>query len=602
MVKGDYLIMLDEAELGTGYTNSYFDLHVISNGVTSDTTNQKHSFTGKYGVNMDVKIVYPTGVTQATSSVDIGGVDSKKLSATSNSASDDWFTILDPLKSGESSMAVSAYGGVAQGSYKLTKGINDDYLFLNPSEITVSSNGIAFTGKVGLINKTEGKQQMTIMNGSTIASGTKGIDVETAGQKMTAIFHDDKCVTGEYDGLSSSYVKVRLGFTVPSSYKVYIDGSSTATTWSAVTNGVRFQISSGKHTFKIVDTGLAATPSNASGMTATNVSPDEIKLAWTDNATNETEYVIERKIGSGTYSVIARLGANTTSYRDFGVIPNTSYTYKVSAKNNYGTAAGATATLTSMKRVPDAPTGLSLSTSNQGVTVTWTDNNNNENFYVIERRDGGVDVINVNTTARYVKMQGITRVSSSGYYQISELEVYAPSPSYKLNDNFEDGTATDWTTAGGGTWSVVTDGSYVYKQTGTSVEYYATPNNGSTTWTDYSLSARVKVNSNASSSHVGIMGRYVDANNYYYMRLDKSNNKVQLYKKVGGTSTQLFTADFTVSSSKWYLMKLTFSGSTIKGEVDGIQMFSVTDTSLTQGSVGLRMNRLSASYDDIKTY
>ena len=63
----------------------------------------------------------------------------------------------------------------------------------------------------------------------------------------------------------------------------------------------------------------ATTQSNPPGaptnLGATAISSSQINLAWTDNASNETGFKIERKTGAGgTYSQIATVGANVTTY------------------------------------------------------------------------------------------------------------------------------------------------------------------------------------------------------------------------------------------------------------------------------------------------
>ncbi len=81
-------------------------------------------------------------------------------------------------------------------------------------------------------------------------------------------------------------------------------------------------------------------PTAPSGLTATVVSATQINLAWQDNSTNETNFVVERKKGStGTYAVIATLGANVTSYNNTGLSKNTTYYYRVKATNAGGSSA-----------------------------------------------------------------------------------------------------------------------------------------------------------------------------------------------------------------------------------------------------------------------
>jgi len=81
------------------------------------------------------------------------------------------------------------------------------------------------------------------------------------------------------------------------------------------------------------------TPAAPSNLTATAVSKSQINLAWQDNSNNENNFVVERKKGTGSYSVIATLPANTTSYNDTGLTKNTTYTYRVKATNANGSSA-----------------------------------------------------------------------------------------------------------------------------------------------------------------------------------------------------------------------------------------------------------------------
>ena len=75
---------------------------------------------------------------------------------------------------------------------------------------------------------------------------------------------------------------------------------------------------------------------------------DKISLSWTDNASDETGFKIERRLETGNrYTQIASVAANATTYLDTGLRGNTSYMYRVRAYNeaadsDYATAAGAT--------------------------------------------------------------------------------------------------------------------------------------------------------------------------------------------------------------------------------------------------------------------
>ncbi len=71
-----------------------------------------------------------------------------------------------------------------------------------------------------------------------------------------------------------------------------------------------------------------------------SVSISKIYLIWIDNSYGETGFKIERKTGSeGTYSQIATVDANVTSYIDTGLSKETTYYYRVMAYNGSGNSS-----------------------------------------------------------------------------------------------------------------------------------------------------------------------------------------------------------------------------------------------------------------------
>lgn len=68
---------------------------------------------------------------------------------------------------------------------------------------------------------------------------------------------------------------------------------------------------------------------------AAALSPNIIQLNWQDNAATETGYVLQRSTSeSSGFTTIAVLGADTTSYRDFvGLAESTVYYYQLAATN-----------------------------------------------------------------------------------------------------------------------------------------------------------------------------------------------------------------------------------------------------------------------------
>ena len=80
-------------------------------------------------------------------------------------------------------------------------------------------------------------------------------------------------------------------------------------------------------------TSVPAAPSNLSGKVNSST---QITLSWRDESTNESEFKIERKIGSGAFVIVGSTSKDVTNFIDINLIPNTVYTYRVFTKNSYG--------------------------------------------------------------------------------------------------------------------------------------------------------------------------------------------------------------------------------------------------------------------------
>ncbi|MBV8253772.1 MAG: T9SS type A sorting domain-containing protein [Chitinophaga sp.] len=99
--------------------------------------------------------------------------------------------------------------------------------------------------------------------------------------------------------------------------------------------------------------GLPTVPADPSTLTAA-VQGKNIKITWTDNASNESQYEIQRSVGSSTdFRALATIGPVTGTgaqgtYTDSSVFANETYNYRVRATNdggqsNFSNVASATA-------------------------------------------------------------------------------------------------------------------------------------------------------------------------------------------------------------------------------------------------------------------
>lgn len=180
---------------------------------------------------------------------------------------------------------------------------------------------------------------------------------------------------------------------------------------------------------------------------------------------------------------------------------------------------------------------------------------------------------------------------SATFDNICVESMTSSSPSF--SDNFESGNSNSWTVQTG-SWSVVTDGSYVYKQTGTAASMSTA---GSASWTDYSVSADVKRLS--SNSQITLVGRYLTSDQNYEVEL--SGSQVQIWKASPGGPvwTELSSANFTANINTFYTLKIAFNGSLISAYVNGTLECSATDSSYSSGEIGLKTYQGDGEFDNV---
>jgi pectate lyase len=166
-----------------------------------------------------------------------------------------------------------------------------------------------------------------------------------------------------------------------------------------------------------------------------------------------------------------------------------------------------------------------------------------------------------------------------------------------FSDDFEDGNATGWTTSGG-TWTVATAGDRAYRQSGTSSD--ARSRAGSTAWNDYTVSADVKpLAFNGTDRFVAVLARVQSNTSYYYLTL-RNSNRIELKKLVGGSSTTLASASFTVTTGTEYRVGLRVRGSALTGTINGATLLSASDTQFVTGQIGLATFNASADFDNVR--
>lgn len=248
--------------------------------------------------------------------------------------------------------------------------------------------------------------KVTAPNGTTVYWGNNGLDVgnwSTSGGSANTI-----------DTVENVYIQNPASGT----WTIEVLGSEIVQDGHVETPALDadYALIASGGTAQVVDPPAAPT-----GLSATVIACDQIDLAWTDNANNETLFKIERGTDGVNFSQIATVGADVTAYSDTSVAESTTYYYRVRASNSggdsaYSNVANAT-TPACPVNPPAAPTNLAASApACDQIDLTWTDNADNEDNFVIERGTDGVNFVLLDTVGANVTSYNDTTVAENTTY------------------------------------------------------------------------------------------------------------------------------------------------------------------------------------------
>ena len=101
--------------------------------------------------------------------------------------------------------------------------------------------------------------------------------------------------------------------------------------------GIRYDYDEGDNLISVQPLALPDAPSNLS---VNRLSGTTVELAWSDNSTNETGFVILRRaIGDSIWTQIAIVAPNGQQYTDDTAISGLDYAYRVAAQGTEGLSA-----------------------------------------------------------------------------------------------------------------------------------------------------------------------------------------------------------------------------------------------------------------------
>lgn len=143
-------------------------------------------------------------------------------------------------------------------------------------------------------------------------------------------------------------------------------------------------------------TTLVAAPAAPTGLNASGTTATSTTLKWTDNASNETGFELERYIG-GIWVKIAGtdvLGPNANQRTVTALASQTTYKFRVRAVNQGGYSAWSNevsvTTLPAPVTIPAAPSSLTYSNlTATTVKLSWVDNANNETWFDLQESVNG---------------------------------------------------------------------------------------------------------------------------------------------------------------------------------------------------------------------
>lgn len=173
-------------------------------------------------------------------------------------------------------------------------------------------------------------------------------------------------------------------------------------------------------------------------------------------------------------------------------------------------------------------------------------------------------------------------------------------------DDFEDGETSDWisvddegTPIGG--WSLVEDGSTVFKQ-GSASSDPSWSIGGDVTWTDQVLEVKLKFDDVPDESAAALISaRFRSFDAYYYLEL-RGDGGIKIRKRVDGSTSDVtrYDPDAPLAGNTWYTAGIGAVGTTLTAYFNGVAVATATDSSIPAGGIGIGTTEEAVvAFDDV---
>jgi hypothetical protein len=274
------------------------------------------------------------------------------------------------------------------------------------------------------------------INGATPAFGSASLDMTSSGLLLRN--GNVVQVSLNYDGttVQQTVTDTVTHAVFTHSYAIDIPGTIGGTTAFVGFTASTGASTSTQNMLSWSYTPLPAPPAMPGNFTVTPASGTELDLGWTQSTQPVDHFNILKLTAPSTYTLIAQVPGNVTTYPDGGLMPGTSYSYEVVASNAGGDSPAAGPVGNTTPVAPAGPTNFQFSnvTSTQ-VTLTWQNNANNATGYKLVRQlasDNGQLIVTLPANATTYTDTGI-EPDAPYQYILSAFNLAGPSTSANLS-------------------------------------------------------------------------------------------------------------------------------------------------------------------------
>ena len=228
-------------------------------------------------------------------------------------------------------------------------------------------------------NSGEGSNSTGLYVNGTAPTGAGSIDLTASGVDLHSgnVF----LVTLAYDTtkLSVTITDTVTGKSASQSYTVDIVANAGASAYVGFTAGTGAATAIQDVVNWTYSPNVPQAPAAPSGLGAVPASATSVALSWTNNATNQTGFVLDRAFDAGfTQGLVSQtLPATPNSFTDTltGLAPGGTFYYRLRATNSAGSSANSNVASVTIPLAPAKPTDAAVTLVTTGeIDLTWTDN------------------------------------------------------------------------------------------------------------------------------------------------------------------------------------------------------------------------------------